>query len=230
MQKIGDDLWVHDDSMKFAGTKLRLRMTVVKLSDGSLWVHSVTALTPELKQEIDELGEVKYIVAASNAHNTWLQDWCEAYPDAEAYVSAGIPRKVPLSNYHILRDGLENVWQGDLEWEFMPGVPMFNETVFYHKKTQSLIVTDLIQNYPDHVPTGFAGIMTKYVFQPIGFKGTCIAPPLKMGFIIKDKPKFTEFIRNVQGWDFKRIIVTHGNIIEDNAKSVFTDLCVRFLK
>jgi len=230
MQKIGDDIWVHDDSMKLAGTKLRLRMTVVKLSDGSLWVHSATALSPELKQEIDQLGEVKHIVAASNAHNTWLQDWCEAYPDAEAYVSAGIPRKVPLSNYHILRDGLENVWEKDLSWEFMPAVPMFNETVFFHKKTQSLIVTDLIQNYPDDVPTGFAGIMTKYVFQPIGFKGTCIAPPLKMGFMIKDKQKFTGFIRNVQDWDFKRIIVTHGDIIEENAKSVFTDLCVRFLK
>jgi len=230
MQKVGDDLWVHDDSMKLAGTKLRLRMTVVKLSDGSLWLHSVTALSPQLKQEIDQLGKVKYIVAACNAHNTWLQDWCEAYPDAEAYVSAGIPRKVPLSNYHILRDGLENVWSDDLEWEYMPGVPFFNETVFFHKQTRSLIVTDLIQNYPDEVPTGFAGVMTKYIFQPMGFKGTCVAPPLKMGFMIKDKPKFAEFIRSVQDWDFERIIVTHGDIIEENAKSVFTDLCVRFLK
>ena len=230
MRKVGEDLWVHDDAMKLAGTPLRLRMTVAKLADGTLWVHSPTALSPELKAGIDQLGKVGFIVAASNAHNLWLQDWCEAYPEAEAFVSAGIPRKVPLSNFHILQEGSENAWPEDFEWEYMPAVPFFNESVFLHKKTRSLIVTDLIQDYPDEIPPGFAGFMTRYVLRPIGFKGTCLAPPLKIGFMIKDKAKFTAFIRRVQGWNFDRIIVTHGDIIEDNAKSVFTDLCARFLK
>ncbi|WP_299017600.1 DUF4336 domain-containing protein [uncultured Photobacterium sp.] len=230
MRKIGDDLWVHDDSMKMVGTRLGLRMTVAKLTGGGVWVHSPTAISPELRREIDEIGTVECIVAASNAHNLWLQDWCEAYPDADVYVSAGIPRKVPLSKYHILQRGMENPWEADFDWETMPSVPMFNETVFLHKKTSSVIVTDLIQNYSDELPSGFAGVMTKYVFQPIGFKGTCIAPPLRIGYMIKDKPMFTNFIRHVQEWDFERIIVTHGDIIEDNAKSVFTDLCTRFLK
>ncbi|AJR06418.1 DUF4336 domain-containing protein [Photobacterium gaetbulicola] len=229
MRQIGDGIWVHEDSMKMLGTKLGLRMTVIRLSDGRLWVHSPTAISPALKQQIDELGSVCFLVAANNHHSKWLQDWIEAYPDAEVYVSAGIPRKVPLSNYHILQRGMENEWQDDLEWQTMPSVPLFNETVFFHHRSKSLIVTDLVQNYPENTThNGLAGAMTKYVFEPIGFKGRCVAPPLKMGFTIKDKPAFYRFIQSVQEWDFDKIIVTHGDIIEDDAQTVFANLSSRF--
>ncbi|MGR5063745.1 DUF4336 domain-containing protein [Photobacterium sp. DNB22_13_2] len=230
MRQIGENIWVHEDSMKMMGTKLGLRMTVVRLQDGRLWVHSPTAISSSLQQAINELGPVRFLVAANNHHSRWLQDWIEAYPEAEVYVSAGIPRKVPLSNYHILQSGMENVWQDDLEWLTMPSVPLFNETVFYHRRSNSLIVTDLVQNYPENPNNpGFAGAMTKYVFEPIGFKGCCVAPPLKMGFTLKDKPAFNRFIQSVQEWDFNQIIVTHGDIIEEDAKAKFASLSSRFV-
>lgn len=230
MRQIGTNIWVHEDSMKMMGTQLGLRMTVIRLADGSVWVHSPTAIDPELQQQVDEIGPVKHLIAANNHHCKWLQDWNEAYPDAELYVSAGIPHKVPLSNYHILQPGMENAWAEDIDRKTMPSVPMFHETVFFHKPSQSLIVTDLIQNYPDtsHL-TGLVGVMSKYVFEPIGFKGCCVAPPLKMGFIIKDKPAFERFIQQIQNWDFQRIVVTHGDIIEEDAKPVFSQLVNRFL-
>ena len=114
--------------------------------------------------------------------------------------------------------------------EYMPGVPFFNESVFLHKKTKSLNVSDLIQNHSDERLSGLAGLVTKYIFEPIGFKGMCVAPPLKIGFMIKDKPNFVLFIKRIQNRDFERIIVTHGDIIESNAKQVFASLCERFLK
>ena len=229
MRQIGDDIWVHEDSMKMLGNKLGLRMTIVRLKDGRLWVHSPTAISPSLQQEINALGSVRYLVAANNHHSKWLQDWIDAYPDAEVYVSAGIPRKVPLSNYHILQRGMENVWQGDLEWQTMPSVPVLNETVFFHSRSSSLIVTDLVQNYPENPnKTGFAGAMTKYVFEPIGFKDCCVHPLLKMSFTIKDKTAFSRFVQSVQDWEFDKIVVTHGDIIENEAKAVFAGLISRF--
>lgn len=229
MRQIAEDIWVHEDSMNMLGTQLGLRMTVVRLEGGSLWLHSATALTPELQQQVNALGSVRYIVAANNHHSRWLQDWADAYPEADLYVSAGIPRKVPLSKYHILQPGIEAPWRNDLSWETMPSVPLFCETVFFHHKSQSLIVTDFIQNYPDEQPAdSFSGVMTKYVFQPIGFKGCCIAPPLKLGLTIKDKQAFGRFVEHVKSWDFQRIVVTHGEVIEQQAKSVFEKLTHRF--
>ena len=230
MKKIGENIWVHDDSMSLAGTQLRLRMTSVKLANGGLWIHSPTALSPELMQETEELGSVSFIVGASNGHNIWLREWQDAFPDAVLYVSGGIPKKLKLTNYQVLDESHENIWEVDLAREYMLGVPFFNESVFLHKKTKSLIITDLIQNYSDERPSGLPGFVTKYSFEPIGFKGMCVAPPLKIGFMIKDKPNFVLFIERILNWEFERIIVTHGDIIESNAKQVFANLCERFVK
>jgi len=166
MKKIGENIWVHDDSMSLAGTQLRLRMTIVKLANGGLWIHSPTALSPELMQETEGLGSVSFIVGASNGHNIWLREWQDAFPDAVLYVSGGIPKKLKLTNYQVLDESHENIWEVDLAREYMLGVPFFNESVFLHKKTKSLIITDLIQNYSDERPSGLPGFVTKYIFEP----------------------------------------------------------------
>jgi len=230
MKNIAEDIWVHEDQMKMAGAPLRLRMTVVRLSDGRLWVHSPTALSPALEQEVNNLGEVAFIVGASNGHNKWLQQWQQAFPEAGLYVSGGIPDKLHLTKYQLLDEHFDNLWHDDLEREYMPGVSFFQESVFLHKKSKSLIVTDFIQNYSDETPPGLAGVITKCIFRPLGFKGMCVAPPLKMGFTIKDKQSFADFVSRVKNWPFERIIVTHGDIIEDNAGEVFAGLCSRFFK
>ena len=96
--------------MYFLGTRLRLRlrMCVVQLSDSGLWVHSPTSLTPELHQQLDRLGTVRFIVGASNGHNRWLCQWQQAFPDAALYVSGGIPKKLKLTDYNLLDEPLPN--------------------------------------------------------------------------------------------------------------------------
>jgi Domain of unknown function (DUF4336) len=229
MDTLADDIWVHEDTMALAGTQLRLRMTIIKLADGSLWLHSPTQLSPQLKADIEQLGPVSCIVGASNGHNLWLQQWQQAFPEARLYVSAGIVKKLQLSQYQLLDESFDNIWQQDVDIEHMQGVPFFNESVFLHKKTRSLIVTDFIQNHSDERATGRAGLISRFILEPLGFKGICVAPPLKMGFMIKDKPAFAASIQALQEWDFERIIVTHGDIIEQDAKLLLNNLCQRFL-
>jgi hypothetical protein len=230
MQDLGDGIWVHEDAMSLGGTQLRLRMTVVQLEGGGLWVHSPTAFTADLQQQLEQLGTIEFIVGPNNGHNLWLLEWQAAYPDADVCVSAGIPDRLKeMQDYTVLDTSQENIWQQDLDREYMNGARIFDEWVFLHKKTKSLILTDLIQNHSDERPTGWAGFMTRFVLEPIGFKGICIAPPLRLGFMVPDKPGFAAFIRKIQSWDFDRIVVTHGDIIESDAKQVFSDLTKRFL-
>ena len=216
--------------MSLGGTQLRLRMTVVQLEADGLWVHSPTALTDELRQQIDQLGKIRFIVGPNSGHNLWLLEWQAAYPDAELCVSAGIPDRVKeMENYSVLDTSQENIWEQDLAREHMNGARIFDEWVFLHRKTKSLILTDLIQNHSDERPAGWAGFMTRFVLEPIGFKGICLAPPFRLGFIIRDKAAFAAFIEKIRTWDFDRIVVTHGDIIAADAKQVFNDLTERFL-
>ena len=46
--------------------------------------------------------------------------------------------------------------------------------------------------------------------------------------MIKDRPAFVAAINTIKAWDFDRIIVTHGDIIEDDAKRTLVRLCERF--
>lgn len=50
-----------------------------------------------------------------------------------------------------------------------------------------------------------------------------------MGFVIKNKENFALFVKKLLDWDFERIVVAHGEIIETNAKQVFENLCKRFI-
>jgi len=226
MQKISEDIWVHEDEMSLAGGRLRLRMTVVRLASGKLWVHSPTAISDELVRETTELGDVGYIVGPNNAHNLFLTEWVSAFPSAELVVSSGIPKKLKLTDgFRLLDADFDNIWAEDLERVYMPGVSFFNESVFLHKKSKSLILTDYIQNYEGAEQT----FMQKFVLGPIGFKGICLAPPLKLGFLHKDKAGFRESLQCIKQWEFDRIIVTHGDIIEAHAGENFERLSNRFI-
>ena len=232
MQNLAENIWVHEDAMTMMGAPMRLRMTVVKLASGKLWVHSPTQLQPQLKTGIEQLGEVGFIVGPNNAHNLWLKQWHEAFPSAALYVSPGTPKKLqlPETEYMVLDQLSARIWSEDFDSVYMGNTPLFHETNFLHKASRSLIVTDFIQNHNGPTPAGLAGLVTRCVFRPLGFKGLCTAPPLNMGFMVKDKLAFADYVNTLRGWDFDRIVVTHGDIIEENAKQVLLELSGKFLK
>ena len=48
-------------------------MTVIRLSDGSLWVHAPLALDDQLKGVLKDLGEVKHIVTPNFEHMAFAE-------------------------------------------------------------------------------------------------------------------------------------------------------------
>ena len=48
-------------------------MAVLRLSDGSLWVHSPVSLDDDLAAALAELGEVKHIVTPNYEHTKYAQ-------------------------------------------------------------------------------------------------------------------------------------------------------------
>ena len=191
MIAITDNIWAQEDFMELGSVPLHLRMTVIKLANEKLWLHSPTAISPQLQEEVDSLGKIAYIVAPNNAHNLWLQQWQRAYPHAEIYVSKGIPKKLPkLSRYKIIEEQPKLPWSEEIEHLSMPSVDFFDEQVFFHSASSTLIVTDLVQHHLNPPVKGLKANITQWVLKKIGFKDICTAVPLKVKFLIKDKPAF----------------------------------------
>lgn len=69
LTQYSDKVWGAERPFVWFGLDVNGRGAVVKLSDGSLWVHSPVSLDPELKKAVDALGNVKHIVTPNFEHN-----------------------------------------------------------------------------------------------------------------------------------------------------------------
>ena len=224
LNRIANDIYSLEDTASLAGMRIDLRTTIVRLRDGSLWVHSPTRLRKGVSEQVNALGPVRYLVAASNGHNRWLCDWQEAYPGATVYVARGIPKKLPaLKKYRLLEEDANPPWAADLAQAFM-GVAFFGEFAFLHHASRSLIVTDFIQNHSGEPQRGFGAVISKCMFEPMGFKGVCVPPPLKTRFVVKNPAALRRFVDEIMSWNVERLVVAHGPIIEEDPKGTLAAL------
>ena len=66
------DLWCCYADQSFKGMNMGCRMTVARLPDGTLWVHSPLAPTPALQAHLRSLGIVAFVVAPNRMHHLHL--------------------------------------------------------------------------------------------------------------------------------------------------------------
>jgi len=70
LRALARDLWCLDADLRVqAGFHLPIRMTVIRLADGGLWLHSPVAIDEATAAAIDALGPVRHIVAPNLLHH-----------------------------------------------------------------------------------------------------------------------------------------------------------------
>ena len=142
-------------------------MTVIRLPDGGLFLHSPVRLDDRLRSELDALGTVRAVVAPNKAHHLYVGDYRVPYPKARFYGALGLQTKRrDLAFFGMLGDEPMPEWRGAIEQRFFRGAPWLNEVVFFHPASRTLVLTDLAFN----VPTGKVwGI--PFVFKLMGAEG-----------------------------------------------------------
>ena len=58
------------------------RMTVVRLDNGDLFLHSPIAYDAALAEELDTMGRVRHLVSPNRFHYAHIGEWSRAFPDA----------------------------------------------------------------------------------------------------------------------------------------------------
>jgi hypothetical protein len=88
-------IWTFDQKFGILNVQVPLRMTVVKLSDGGLFVYNPVAATPEcvdmLQDLIKEHGPLKHIVIGSVAleHKVYAGVLAQKFPKAQVWLTPG---------------------------------------------------------------------------------------------------------------------------------------------
>ncbi|MBB3691759.1 DUF4336 domain-containing protein [Sphingomonas sp. BK580] len=154
-----EDIWVVDSGPIHAGgLTLPVRMTVIRLDDGALLLHSPISYTPALAAALEALGPVRHLVAPNVAHWTYLPRWQRAFPRATLWAAPGLAeraqvRRAGLRIDSVLGDEAPSAWGGAVDQGVIEGGAGFRETWFLHRATRTLVLTDLVQNLePERLP------------------------------------------------------------------------------
>jgi len=157
-KRVTENLWIVEaPPIRPGGMPLPLRMTVIRLADGGLLLHSPTAYAPGLAAELDALGPVRHLVAPSYAHWMFVDEWRRAHPQAKVWAAPGVKRRwqVRASGLRIdeeLGDAPPAAWAGEIEQVIVRAGP-FAEAALFHKPSRTLVLTDLVANVePERLP------------------------------------------------------------------------------
>ncbi|MEC9397353.1 MAG: DUF4336 domain-containing protein [Myxococcota bacterium] len=210
LEPLCDNIW-HDCSHNLrmpGGMYFPCRMTVIKLSDGGILLHSPIPISDETAAQIDALGEVTHIVAPNNYHHLFLPAATARYPEATVWGAPGLPAKRPEVSFdHILGQSTPS-FADELEPLFVAGVPELDEHVFFHHPTKSLIVTDLIFHIQE--PHNF---ITRVILTMVGVHKKCTQSKV-WRFFCKDREAAGLSARAITELPAERLIMAHGQVVE----------------
>jgi hypothetical protein len=193
-------------------------MTVIRLSGGRLLLHSPVALDASLRSELDSIGRVSFVVAPNRVHHLYAGAVAEAYPNARLWVAPGLDRKRPdLAFVAVLGDEAPEEWRGEVDQVFFRGRPYENEVAFFHRASRTLLLCDLAFNFGPRTATLTRVLMT--LVRSYGQFGPSKLDPL----LIRDRAAARESLERILAWDFDRIVVAHGDVLERDGRAALRE-------
>ena len=222
---IAPDIGVVDGPFEYltvAGIKMPLpfttRMTVIRLASGDLFLHSPIAFDERLADELQTIGTVRYLVSPNQFHYAHIGEWQKAFPRAIAWASPGVRQRARVRHVdvHFTRD-LAAVppkeWSHEIDQTLVPG-GIFKEFAFFHKASQTLILTDTIMNFElDKLAQpwrAFTKLSGMYFPQGQIFFG------MRIPFLLQ-RTKTKAAVQKIHSWQPQRILLSHGRCFDENA-------------
>ncbi len=221
VRAIGRDIWEYDVDLRLAaGLRMPSRSTIVRLASGALVVHAPLAFDEEAAREIETLGEPRFVIAPACTHWMFVRAFQDRWPSAKVLVAPGLEKK--LTGEHAVAfealpsSGRIDAIGDELRVQRIEGAPSMNEHVFLHRASGSLIVTDLLFN----IQSCSSFLMRLTLRLTRAWRRP--AQSRAWRFFVKDRALAAQSAAAVLGWDFDRVVVAHGEVMDRDARAQMT--------
>ena len=212
LRRVCPEMWVVDHNQKIAiGFTSPARMTVVRLGDGGLWLYSPGPIDDETAAELKSLGPVQYLVAPNRFHHLHLPAAAARFPEADVLGAPGLADKRKDVTFTGTL-GFASPWGGELQPMPIDGMPAFNEVVFCHRPSGSLLVADLLFNLQEPM-----GLIPSVYFRLTGVQRR-VSMSRMFRFAIRDRPACAASCLRLLRFPFDRLVPCHGDVVEEGAK------------
>ena len=215
---VATDMWIVDSGpLKAMGVvPLPVRMTVVRLSDGSLLLHSPTRFVSSLRDALEAIGPIRHLVAPNSAHWTFVKSWQTHVPDAVTWAAPGLRERAQVKRSrvrldHDLASTPPPEWGDAFDLVQVPGAGGFLEVCMFHRPSQTLVLTDLIQNLErQKLPAPFGAFAAL-----LGATAPSGRAPIYLRAVVKAKGEAAlAAARQLVALAPQRVIFTHGQWFE----------------
>lgn len=217
-QLVPGALWHAPQPLRLGPLRFNSRMTIARLADGGLWVHSPAQPRTALVREIDALGIVRDVVAPNRHHHRFLLPFLAAFPRARGWMAPGLQHTRPeFEHLQVLDADRRQQWQPELRGLFVEGLPVLNEIAWYHADSRTLLVTDLLLDFsPDNAWPLRAGarLLTRPGRPSMGWHTR---------LMIRDRDAFAASVESILALDFERLVLAHDRVIEEGARERFAE-------
>lgn len=208
---LGDSLWIVDCDGYDRGLHVPLRMTVVRLSDGTLWLHSPIPIDDALAAKLEAIGPVAHLVAPSRGHHLFAAAAKARYSSARLWASPGLlaarpglPIDAPLSENEL-------TWGGELATIHLAGTPAIDEYVFHHVRSRTLVCADMVINV-----TSEPSWLSRQLYRALGVWQRP-GPTRYWRFATRDPAAAATAVDRVLACNPMRIVMAHGEIVDEDA-------------
>lgn len=213
LERFADEVWIELRKGRFFGVEVGSRMTVVRLGDGGLFVHSPVALDADTRAAVDALGPVRAVVAASIFHHLHVGAWMAAYPTAVFAACPGLEwKRTDLAFTCVLGDPPHEAWAKDLRQVYL-SARRENEVVFYHPRSRTMICSDALLNLSEHpsAATRFVARLMRNHAPGFGWMER---------LMVRNRALARRQVDRILAWDIDKIVLAHGTLVEGDGTEV----------
>jgi len=209
-RQLSDDVVLVSFPWRTLGIDFRRTVTLLRLSDGRLVIHSTAPFTEGDVAAIRGFGEPAWLIEATLLHDTFAKEGRAALP--------GLPYLAP--------DGFANVsgvltgslcpppsdWKGEIDVLKIDGAKK-KEHVLFHRRSRTLVVADLFFSLPPET-RGWPRFFARHFMRLPRLFGISAFFRLT----ISDRRAFERSVNALLDLDFDKLVVAHWEPLLSGAK------------
>jgi len=200
--QIADDVVVMSFPLRFFGIDFSRNVTLLRLRDGRVVIHSTAAFTQNDIQAIRTFGEPAWLVDATLLHETFAKEGRAAFPDLPYLAPNGFKEVSGVATRPL--EPPPSDWAGEIEVLRLEGTKK-QEHVLFHRRSRTLVVADLFFSFAAET----RGWVRFFARRIMGLPPSLFGVSGFFRFLIDDQQEFERSIRTILEWDFKRVVVAH---------------------
>jgi hypothetical protein len=210
-RQVADDVVVMSFPLRIFGIDFSRNVTLLRLSDGRVVIHSTAPFSEKDIGAIGTFGKAAWLVEATLLHDSFAKEGRAALPGLPYLAPRGFTEISGVATQPVEAPPRE--WSGEIDVLRIDGTRK-NEHVLFHRRSRTLVVADLFFSFPARTQ-GWARFFARRI---MGLPPSLFGVSRFFRLLISDKQAFERSIRRILEWDFERVVVAHREPLETGAK------------